>query len=130
MKKKEANWSTKKMKAWCEHHLLPPAIVEAKHSRDKDYISFSEFRMSQRNWGMVAIGNKGKMFKLSDISPEYKPGDYFLIGLQDYWVAIKYPTCFVVIDIEKFLDEEKRSERKSLTEDRAVKIAQHIVWQK
>lgn len=127
MKKREANWSTAKCKAWCEHNLLPPAIVETKHTRGNDSISFSEFRASQRNWGMIAIGNKGKMFKMSDMSPEHKPGDYFLIGLQDYWIAIKYPKFFVVIDIEKYLEEEKRSKRKSLTAERAKAIATYIV---
>lgn len=126
MKKREAAFSTR-FGRWANHHLRPPAYWETKHTLGKDYLPFTAVKKHQRAWALAAIGPNGKSYKISDQGAGHKPGDGILFGMMDAWIAIQYPGCFVVIDIEKFLEEEKKSDRKSLTEKRAKQIAAYVV---
>jgi hypothetical protein len=126
MNKKEQSFTTK-FNTWAKHHLQPPAMIEIKHTHGKDYLSFKAVKSHQRAWLKAGIGPDSKPYKISDQGAGHKPCDTVLFGLMDSWVAIKYPNCFVVIDIEKFLDEEKRGKRKSLTKKRAKAIAEYVV---
>lgn len=126
MKKLEASFTTK-FNSWAKHNLRPPAMIEVKHTHGKDYISFSSVKSHQKAWLKAGIGADAKPYKISDQSQGHKPCDVVLFGLMDAWVVIKYPNCFVVIDVERFLKEEKMSKRKSLTEKRAKKIAAYVV---
>lgn len=127
LNKREAKWTTAKGNKWCEEHLIPPFLVEFKHAKNKDYISFKEIRPSQRRWLAVATGEKCKVWKIPDDSRGAKPADGVGIGLIDYWIVIKYPKGGVCIAGDILMEEEQRSSRKSLTWNRAQKIARHIL---
>lgn len=128
MKKNEASFTTK-FSHWARHNLRAPAMVEVKHAKDKA-LPFSAVKDHQRAWLLAGIGVDTKPYKISDESAGFKPCDLVLFGLMDAWVVVKYPKSFVVIDIEKFLEEEKQSDRKSLTEERAGEIANYVVKNK
>ena len=53
--------------------------------------------------------------------------DYSYYNNAPAYIVIKYPAGFVIIDIETFLEEKKRSKRKSLTWERAQDIAYRTV---
>lgn len=126
MNKREQAFNTV-FNRWARHYLQAPAMCELKHTHGEDSLPFKAVKEHQRDWLLAGIGAEPKPYSISDASPGHKPCDTVIFGMMYSYVVIKYPTCFVVIDIEKFLDEEKKSDRKSLTEKRAKQIAQHIV---
>lgn len=73
----------------------------------------------------AAAGRKGLLYKAPDDSRGIKPFDYFFLRRSDGYVVIKYPKRFFLIRVQDFLDEKKKSKRKSLTEKRAKEIS---VW--
>ena len=75
---------------------------------------------------LVATKHRSLIFKIPDDSRSYKPADCFCLAKEDAYVVIMYyelrKSTFIMIDIDDFLEEEKNSDRKSLTEDRAREI--------
>ena len=125
--KREASWTTAKAKKWCHDNLMMPWIVEVKHTRGATSLPYREIRTAQRKWSKLAIGERGGVWKPSDISKDEKPGDLFGIGSMDYWFLIKYPKGFVVVSAGRLFEEERMSKRKSLTWEGAQEIAEHII---
>lgn len=126
LNKVEAKFTTVKVAKWVEANLTPPALFEIKHTRGKDSFPFREVRTKQRYWLLKAMGPEGKWYKHPDTALGEQLPDGQLIGLQDAWIIIKYPKFFAVIGADIFFAEEKRSKRKSLTAERAKKIAEYL----
>lgn len=49
------------------------------------------------------------------------------LEIVDGYIAIKYPSFFCVINVHVFVEEKKKSDRKSLTSSRAKEIAHLVV---
>jgi hypothetical protein len=104
-----------------------PTAYELKQTTT-DSIPFSDVKEHQIDALMaVKWGDKGLLYKAPDDSRGIKPFDLFYMKGCPAFIVIKYPKLFVLIDIETFIEEKKRSKRKSLTVDRAVEIAWKVV---
>jgi len=124
--KKEASFTTK-FNRWAKKNLQAPALVEIKHTRGAKSFPFRELKEHQRDWLRAAYSPNCQPWKIPDTGFAFLPADVILIGYMSAYVVIKYNDFFVVIDGEKMLNEIKKSDRKSLTEERAKAIADYIV---
>ena len=95
---------------------------ELKHTRGKDYISFSEVKEHQIE-ALMAVSENGLVYKISDSGIGQKPFDSFALKMCQAYVVIFYPKSFELIPINNFLFERDRSPRKSLTYERAKAIS-------
>ncbi len=105
---------------WWEQHPLPGEI-ELKDTRGKNYLSFSEVSDGQVQIALKATSKEGILVRCT-VGTTGR-ADYSGLVNSLYWIVIRYPHIFHVISLESFLLEKKRSLRKSLTEERANKIA-------
>lgn len=86
-------------------------------------LPFRAVKQHQRA-SLLAVRRGTFVYKIPDDTRGHKPFDTVCMREQDAFVVILYPTGnFYLIDIEMFLVEERRSVRKSLTEERAKIIA-------
>lgn len=90
------------------------------------HIAFDAVKSHQRD-ALFHAKRGGLAYKIPDDAYAQKPFDCVsLVGVPAYVVIMfnaKSPH-FYLIDIDVFLDEEQKSERKSLTERRAAEIGQ------
>ena len=121
MKKREADFG-KQFRAWVRAQKdLPSAAFELKQTTI-DYISFSALQDHQEA-ALLAATSSGLLYKAPDDSRGVKPFDFFYLKRTPAFVVIKYPKGFEGITIENFIAEREKSNRKSLTHDRARLIS-------
>ena len=121
MKKREADFG-KQFRAWVRAQKdLPSAAFELKQTTI-DYISFSALQDHQEA-ALLAATSSGLLYKAPDDSRGVKPFDFFYLKRTPAFVVIKYPKGFEGITIENFIAEREKSNRKSLTHDRAKLIS-------
>ncbi len=119
MIKREARF-TILFRHYLKAHPMGCAAFELKQTQTNS-IPFSDVKEHQID-ALMAVKRKGLLYKISDTSYDKKPFDmFFLKG--DAWVVIRYPSCFVIISAWTWDWESKRSERRSLTSERAREIA-------
>lgn len=70
-----------------------------------------------------AAKHGGFTYKISDESRGTKPFDMFYLYQVPAFIVIRYPKFFCIIDVDKFIEESMRSERKSLVDVRAKEIS-------
>lgn len=121
MQKREANF-TLRFRAWLKANPMPSSAFELKQSVTNS-LPFGAVQEHQRDALLACKTKGGLLYKAPDDSRGIKPFDLFLLSNSYAWVVIRYPHSFHLIDIDTFLLEEKRSTRKSLTEDRAQAIS-------
>lgn len=121
MQKREAAFTTRFQK-WARKNLPAPAVFEVKQTT-KDCIPFSSVRSHQKAWLLAAMSEVPACWKIPDVGAAHKPFDVIMVGVMDAYVVIQYPDGFVVIGADRFFDEEEKSARKSLTYERAKRIA-------
>jgi len=105
-----------------------PGAFELKRSLT-DSLPFSDVKPHQVE-ALVASSDKGLYYKISDESRGEKPFDcFFLAGIPSFVVIAygKQLKSFVMIPIETWVAEKKKSVRKSLTYNRAVAIGELVV---
>lgn len=95
---------------------------ELKHTRGKNSLPFSAVEDHQLH-ALEAASGKGFFYKISDESQGYKPFDCFALRGCEAYIVIKYPSFFVLIRVDDFIEEKSRSKRKSLTIERARELA-------
>lgn len=124
MKKWEAQFLTKVFRPWIHvnGHKLESGPIEAKSSRGKDYIPFNAVEKHQINALIACTTDRGYYHKISDMSAETKGMDGFYFRNAKSHLVFAYKNIFYLIDLFVFLNEEKISSRKSLTEQRASEI--------
>lgn len=71
----------------------------------------------------VKYAQAGLLYKAPDDSIGTKPFDFLYLRKELAWIVIKYPSGFVIIDVDTFMLEKGRSKRKSLTWERAQDIS-------
>lgn len=127
IKTDEADFGTKVFKKWVENnaHVLYSCTFELKQTKT-DSIPFNVVEEPQIDASMcVKWSNKGYMIRNQAGTPGAP--DYSFYRNAPAYIVIKYPKFWVIIDIETFTEEKKRSKRKSLTSDRAKEIAWKVV---
>jgi hypothetical protein len=124
LKKREANWTTDKFIPWCKKYGQTFAW-EVKHTRGKDYLNFNEVKPNQIA-KLLEVRHGVYVRKNPDMGETTDFDGQCLVGEPAY-IIIKYPLVFVLINIDTFVLESKRSKRKSLTSERAKLIAFKVV---
>lgn len=124
MIKREAQFQTV-FNTWLKKEFKKTAVFELKHTRGCVYLPFSSVKDHQLR--ALSIAKHGILsYKISDSAIGYKPFDCFCVAGVLAYVVIKYPDCFVGIDIDEFILEKDTSIRRSLTLERARDIAVFI----
>jgi len=124
MIKREAKFSIL-FRHWLKKNPMEDCSFEMKDTRGKDYLAFSEVKEAQINWGRAIKSNKGTLIRITAIS-EGMP-DYCYFNKANAYIVIKYPSCWVMIDIDEFQKENASSARRSLLVSRAREIATIVV---
>jgi len=125
MVKKEAKF-TILFRHWLRKNPMHNSAFELKHT-SKDSIPFSDVQEHQINALQAVKSKVGFLYKAPDDSRGAKPFDLFYMREAFAWVVIKYPKCFVIINVDHFVLESKRSKRRSLTSSRARDIAWKVI---
>lgn len=89
-------------------------------------IPFSDVQPHQIDALRAAKGD-GLLHKISDESRGVLPFDMFFLQNAQAYVVIRYPDFFCLIDVDRFVQEDEGSERRSLIELRARAIATVVV---
>lgn len=100
------------------------ALFELKQTQGKS-IPFDAVQPHQIR-ALVACEQKhaGLYFKIPDDSQGEKPVDcFYLVGIKGYVVLFFGSKHFYVIPIQSFLREERKSQRRSITESMALRMA-------
>ena len=119
-KSREAIFSLK-FRDWIEKNPRYSCALELKDTRGKNYLLFKEVKQIQIDYGLRIKSKRGVLLRVEAIF-EGMP-DYIWCRELPAYIVIKYPKCFVMIDVETFDIESKRSNRRSLTEARAKELA-------
>lgn len=125
-KKKEADFTTKIFRPWllAQPHFYSAAF-ELKQTGTNS-LSFSAVKDHQVS-ALLAVRGNGLLFKIPDDSRGQKCFDMFFMKNDEAYVVIRYPKAFVLIDIDAFIDERKRSSKKSLILEKAKEIATEVI---
>lgn len=127
MKKQEAT-QHKAVSAWMREFLKTnhAVAVELKHSRGASSIPFSALEEHQKD-ALQAVFTASVIHKLDDGVYRQLPFDLFGIAHSMAFVAVRYPAYIAIISINEWCEEERTSPRKSLTQERARKIAYDVI---
>ena len=98
---------------------------EMKDTRGKGYLSFSEVKDEQLNYGLAIQGDKGVLIRVEAVATGSP--DYVYFRNSKSYIVIKYPKIITIIDINSFIKEKQTSPRKSLTSARAERISSKVI---
>jgi penicillin-binding protein-related factor A (putative recombinase) len=85
-----------------------------------DSLPFKAVEQHQLDYLEAINGSKGVLVRVQGVNGE---PDYVYLRNCPACIVIKYPKAFHVLSVNAFLWERENSKRKSLTEERARKIA-------
>lgn len=119
LKKREANWTTTVFRKWCEEKYRKPAVFEIKYAKGNS-LPFSDVEPHQIA-NLLAVRHGTFVYKIADMG-QRNPFDMFCMTEMPAFIVIKYPKGFVLIAVDTFLLESKKSKRRSLTWERACEI--------
>ena len=112
---------------WCKYNIIQTSVFELKITKGNS-LPFTAVKEHQENALYIAKHSKA-IYKLPDDSAGQKPFDSFTIVNATAFIVIMFRAKqkeFVMIDIDKWLEEKKLSltegQRKSITYDRAREI--------
>jgi hypothetical protein len=132
IKHKESDFGTKIFKPWVHNnvHLFHSCTFELKDSKGKDSIPFNSVEDLQID-ACLSIKWSDKGYLIRNLTGTVGAPDYSFYKNAPAYVVMNYGKLgFVIIDIETFIEEKKRSQRKSLTFTRACAIAYKTVIHK
>lgn len=123
MQKREAKFQTV-FNHWAQENFKKTACFELKET-DGNSLAFNRLEIHQ-SIALQQAKHDHFIFKITDCGYQ-NPFDCFSVAKVPAYVVIKYPGVFVLIDVDVFIGEEKISDRKSLTKERALEIAEITV---
>ena len=116
---------------WLKYHWMKKsAAFELKICKKKS-LSFSAVKSHQID-GLLHAKHGSVVKKLSDIDPAQKPFDCFILANVMAFVVIlfyeprKQKEAFL-IDIDDFVEERDKSNRKSITKERGAELSKYII---
>lgn len=113
------------IKAYADKLDLQSCTFELKQT-STDSLPFSAVEQGQADHALaVRWASHGALIRVA--SGTAGAPDYVFYRYAPAFIAIKYPSGFVLIDIDTFLLEKERSKRRSLTWTRACEIAWKVV---
>lgn len=120
--RREASFQTKFSRYLRYGYTGPTAAFELKFVEGNS-VPFNALRTHQRD-SLLAAKHGRLVYKIPDDSVGFKPFDCFALKGTDAFVVIGFGDGRVfLIDIDDWCREEKESERKSLTVERAEQLA-------
>ncbi len=122
-KRKEASFSLK-FREWLMKNPRISCSFEMKDTRGKNSLKFSEVTDVQRNYGMSIKSDKGTLIRVQGLAGE---PDYVYFRNAPSYLVINYPQGWVILDIETFIMEDKRSKVRSLSWNRARELSTVVV---
>jgi len=122
-KTKEADFALQFRKWWTLHPFA--GEFEIKYARNGS-LAFSQLSHEQEVIGLAAISNQGMFVRRS--SGTIGGADYSGLVRSPYWIVVKFEKHFYVISLKDFIQEEKTSKRRSLTEKRALEISVKLTY--
>jgi len=129
MKKSEATQHSK-ISAWIRYFMEKyeqNVKVELKHSRGKTSMPYDCFEEHQLP-DLISFQNGAAfIYKFPDTGYERKPVDFLGARGGVSFVAVRFPKVITIINIDRWLAEEAKLERKSITVERAEEIAFQII---
>jgi len=122
-KKKEADFGIE-IKHWIEKHasVMITCSLEAKHTRGKDSLPFSEVKSEQIAFALRISSDKGAWIRTLGMNGE---PDYIFLRNEVAYIAIKYIKFFCVITIGNFLYARDTTKKKSLSAEHAREISSY-----
>lgn len=108
---------------WLKAHPQYTCAIEAKQT-ETDSIPFSCVTQEQIDYGKAIKSSEGVLIRTTGATGL---PDYIYLRNEPSYVVIKYPKFFCLIDIDIFARESLASKRRSLTSERAMKIAFYTV---
>lgn len=126
-KKKEADFGTAVFKPWIHKNAdsLHSGTFELKIT-ESNSLPFSDLDDMQGDASLSVKWSK-KGYLIRNQKGTIGAPDYSFYRGAPAFIVIKYPKLWVIVDIETFLEEKKRSQRKSLTSERACDIAWKVI---
>lgn len=109
---------------WVKNVYRKTSAFELKQTKTNS-MPFSSVKEHQKK-ALYNVKHGIFVYKIVDCGYQ-NPFDCFSLYYSRAFVVIKFPSFFCVIDIDIWLEEEKTSNRKSLTSLRAKEIAAFIV---
>lgn len=104
---------------WLKANPHFTCAIEMKQTMTESF-PFSDVKDHQIDYGMAIKSNNGVLIRTYGI--EGLP-DYVYLRREPSYVVIQYPKSMEIIDMETFVTEKERSNRKSLTWDRAKQLS-------
>lgn len=117
---KQESKSAIKFRHWIKANPRISGSYEIKDTRSKNYLNFEEVTQEQLDYGMAIKGDKGVLIRVQGNGGE---PDYVYLRNSPSYIVVRYPKCFCVIDVETFILEKGRSDKKSLILSRAKDIS-------
>lgn len=126
MKNRESKFSIKfRHYVMANAKKLRTATYEIKQT-PTDSIPFSCVEDHQLDFAnAVKWGDKGVLIRVE--SGTVGASDYIYLKQEPAYIVISFKSGFVILDNETFMEEKKRSPRKSLTWERACIIARNVI---
>lgn len=122
-KLKEASFTDKKLDEWLREIQPMSMAIESKQT-EGDSIPFSEVSDEQLNYLLRIRSQEG--VKIRTLSINGQPDHIWLRNFPSF-IFIKFPNFFCGISPDVFIQEMKKSKRKSLTSERAKAISSILV---
>lgn len=122
--RREAEFQTL-FRHWIMVNPMHTSAFELKQTTT-DSIPFSEISEHQI-LALQTAKKKTLLYKIPDDSRGIKPFDMVYFHKTAAYVVIRYPKFFCLIDVDKFVQEDNRSQRRSLVSFRARAIAYTVV---
>lgn len=118
MKREAAFYGT--FRSFLQNRFKRSGAFEIKQTT-KDSIPFSAVQPHQIA-ALIAAKRGTLVYKPPDDTRGFKPCDFLVLHSVRAYVVIKYPEGFVLIDVDDWSEEERKSQSKSLTWERARQI--------
>lgn len=105
---------------WLKSSFKGSAVFELKQTKGSS-LPFDAV-VEHQEQALWHTKNKKLVYKIPDVGYQ-NPYDCICLSGVGAYVVVKYPDFFCLIDIDDWLNEKKRSQRRSLTASRADEIS-------
>lgn len=107
------------LRHWLKRYPQETCSIETKQTRTNTF-TLSEIKSAQLDWGHAISGDKGVLIRTQAVATGMP--DFVYMRNEPAFVAIRFPSCFVLISIQR-IQAEVDQHVKSITSERAREIS-------